>query len=208
MDAGIATEDNLALAKSKNFKFVAVSRKKTYADDFWKDCEEKKFKLSDKKTHLKVKLARSGDELYLLCHSEAKEAKEKAMLEGRLKKFEDCLKQVKEGLKKKRTHKKYETIMERIGRFKEKYGVGNLYDIEIKHKKGVTTDINFSKNPTGEAKQMRVGEYVIRTNRQDLSEEEISKTYRVLTIIEDSFRSMKSELGIRPKIRSGALRDS
>jgi transposase len=46
MDAGIATEDNLALAKSKNFKFVAVSRKKTYADDFWKDCEEKKLNLA------------------------------------------------------------------------------------------------------------------------------------------------------------------
>ncbi len=198
IDAGIATEDNLALIESKHFKYVAVSRKKSYGDDFWKDSTEKKIKLSDKKSQLRVKLVRTEDESYLLCHSEAKEAKEKAILERRINKFEESLTQLKEGLKRKRTHKKYEKIMERIGRLKGKYGVGNLYDIEVKHKKGVTTEINFSKNPNGEAKRMRVGEYVIRTNRQDLSEEEISKTYRILTIIEDSFRSMKSELGMRP----------
>jgi transposase len=43
-----------------------------------------------------------------------------------------------------------------------------------------------------------VGEYVIRTNRLDLTEEEISEIHRMLTTVEDSFRSMKSELGLRP----------
>ena len=102
------------------------------------------------------------------------------------------------GLKKKRTHKRYEKIIERIGRLKEKYGVGSCYDIEIEKEKGVATKIIFSKNPNGKAKEKRVGEYVIRTNRVDLTEEEISKIHRMLTTVEDSFRSMKSELGLRP----------
>jgi transposase len=101
-------------------------------------------------------------------------------------------------LKKKRTHKKYDKIIERIGRLKEKYGVGSLYDIEVKQEKEVATKIIFNKNPNGKAKEKRVGEYVIRTNRLDLKEEEISKIHRTLTTIEDSFRSMKSELGLRP----------
>ena len=101
-------------------------------------------------------------------------------------------------MKKKRTHKKYDKIIERIGRLKEKYGVGSLYDIEVKQEKGDATKIIFNKNPNGKAKEKRVGEYVIRTNRLDLKEEEISKIHRTLTTIEDSFRSMKSELGLRP----------
>jgi hypothetical protein len=198
IDAGIATEDNLQIIKRKQFKYLAVSRKKSYGDDFWQGSQEQQIKLSDKKTRLRVKLVTTKKELYLLCHSEAKEAKEKAILERRLKKFEEGLNGINKGLKKKRTHKKYDKIIERIGRLKEKYGVGSLYDIEVKQQKGVATKIIFSKNPNGKAKEKRVGEYVIRTNRLDLIEEEISKIHRTLTTVEDSFRSMKSELGLRP----------
>jgi hypothetical protein len=198
IDAGIATEENLELIERKQFKYLAVSRKKSYGDDFWQECQEQQIKLSDKKTLLKVKLVTTKKELYLLVHSEAKEAKEKAILDRRLQKFEEGLKKINEGLKRKRTHKRYDKIIERIGRLKEKYGVGSLYDIEVKQEKGIATQIIFNKNPNGKAKEKRVGEYVIRTNRLDLIEEEISKIHRTLTTIEDSFRSMKSELGLRP----------
>jgi len=198
IDAGIATEDNLEIIKRKQFKYLAVSRKKSYGDDFWQGSQEQQIKLSEEKTHLRVKLVKTKKESYLLCHSEAKEAKEKAILERRLKKFEEGLNGINKGLKKKRTHKKYDKIIERIGRLKEKYGVGSLYDIEVKQQKGVATKIFFNKNPNGKAKEKRVGEYVIRTNRLDLIEEEISKIHRTLTTVEDSFRSMKSELGLRP----------
>jgi len=198
IDAGIATEDNLEIIKRKQFKYLAVSRKKSYGDVFWQGSQEQQIKLSDKKTRLRVKLVTTKKELYLLCHSQAKEAKEKAILDRRLKKFEEGLSGINKGLKKKRTHKKYDQIIERIGRLKEKYGVGSLYDIEVKQQKGVATKIIFNKNPNGKAKEKRVGEYVIRTNRLDLIEEEISKIHRTLTTVEDSFRSMKSELGLRP----------
>ena len=198
IDAGIATEDNLQIIKRKQFKYLAVSRKKSYGDDFWQGSQEQQIKLSDEKTQLRVKLVKTKKESYLLCHSEAKEAKEKAILDRRLKKFEEGLNGINKGLKKKRTHKKYDKIIERIGRLKEKYGVGSLYDIEVKQQKGVATKIIFNKNPNGKAKEKRVGEYVIRTNRLDLIEEEISKIHRTLTTVEDSFRSMKSELGLRP----------
>jgi hypothetical protein len=198
IDAGIATEDNLEIIKRKQFKYLAVSRKKSYGDDFWQGSKEQEIKLSDKKTRLKVKLVTTKKELYLLCHSEAKEAKEKAILERRLQKFAEGLKEINKGLKEKRTHKRYDKIIERIGRLKEKYGVGSFYDIEVKQEKGVATKIIFNKNPNGKAKEKRVGEYVIRTNRLELKEEEISKIHRTLTTVEDSFRSMKSELGLRP----------
>ena len=88
--------------------------------------------------------------------------------------------------------------MKKIGRLKERHGVGSLYDIEIQQVEGKVTNIEYCKNPSGKAKQNNVGNYVLRTNRLELTEDEISKIHRSLTIVEDSFRSMKSNLGLRP----------
>ncbi len=54
------------------------------------------------------------------------------------------------------------------------------------------------KNKIGKAKEDTVGTYVLRTNRLDLSGEEISQIHRSLTIIEDCFGEMKEVLGLRP----------
>jgi transposase len=198
IDAGIASEENIEIIKRKQFKYVAVSRKRSYPEDFWYGCAEKNLALYDKKTLLKVKLVKKDGEAWLHCHSELKEAKEKAILEKKLEKFEQALKKIQDGLKKKGTRKNYQSIAERIGRIKERYGVGSLYDIEIQHAEGKVTEIEYSKNPKGKAKQVKVGNYILRTNRLDLTEEEISKIHRSLTTVEDSFRSMKSHLGLRP----------
>jgi hypothetical protein len=198
MDAGIATEDNLKLIRKKKFHYVAVSRKQTYEDGLWDNSSEKQIKLADDKTKLTIKLSRTKTEAFLHCHSEAKEAKEKAIFERKLKKFEDEINSIKEGLKKKGTQKSYEKIVERIGRLKEKYKVGSLYDLVVEQEEGVATGIIFNKNSNGEAVENSYGEYVLRTDRMDLADEEISKIHRSLTTVEASFRSMKSELGMRP----------
>ena len=198
IDAGIATEDNLKLIERKGIKYVAVSRKRTYGDSFWKAGTEKEIKLHDDGTKLKIKAVRTKDEVYLLCRSEAKAAKEKEIFERRINKFKQGLITIEEALGKKGTRKGHDIIRERIGRLKERYGVGSLYDIELKQEEGIVTKIKFKKNPRGKAQERTLGEYVLRTNRLDFTDEEISKTHRSLSMVEDSFRSMKSHLGLRP----------
>ena len=198
MDAGIATEDNIALIKKSGYKYVVVSRKRTYDDSFWSDVEDEKITLLDGKTTLSMRLVRTEEEIFLLCHSEAKEAKESAILLRREQKFEHELLAIKEGLNEKRKLKKYDKIMERIGRFKERYKVGNLYTITVKQTDGKVTDIQFAKNAQCHAKESSVGTYVLRTNRLDLCAEEISKLHRSLTTVEESFKNMKGDLGLRP----------
>jgi len=73
-----------------------------------------------------------------------------------------------------------------------------LYNIDVQQVDGKVTQIEYNKNTKGEAKENTTGEYVIRTNRLDLNEKEISTIHRSLTTVEDSFRSMKSHLGLRP----------
>lgn len=198
IDAGIASEKNIELIKRKKFKYVAVSRKRTYKEDFWAGAIEKKIKVSSDHPGLKVKLVKNNEEAWLLCHSKLKEVKEKAILSKKMEKFEQELKKMQDGLNKKGTRKKYENIIERIGRFKERYHVGNLYHINVEQVNGKVIKIEFSKNPNGKAKESKSGEYIIRTNRLDLKENEISKIHRSLTTVEDCFRSMKSHLGLRP----------
>lgn len=198
MDAGIATEDNIALIKKNHFKYVAVSRKRTYDSSLWSGVEEEKIALSDGKTTLSMKLVRTEEEVFLLCHSEAKEAKESAILLRREERFEQELLAIKKGLNEKRKLKKYDKIMERIGRFKERYKVGNLYTINVKQTDGKVTDIQFEKNEQCHKKESSIGTYVLRTNRLDLCAQEISKLHRSLTTVEESFKHMKGDLGLRP----------
>ncbi|MHC4072829.1 MAG: IS1634 family transposase [Planctomycetota bacterium] len=198
IDAGIASEENLERIQAKGFHYLAVSRKKTFGDAFWEDGTEEDVVLANGKSVLKTKLTKMDGEAFLRCHSPEKEEKERSILHRRLSKFEEGLTTLDAGLRKKRTRKGYDQILERIGRLKEKYGVGTLYEITVSRNGDLATAIAFDKNEKGKVKEQHVGEYILRTDRCDLTHEEISKIHRSLTIVENSFRSMKSELGIRP----------
>lgn len=208
IDAGIASEENLALLREKNISYIAVSRRQNYDRSLWDQSDAKKIKLQDQATDLTVKLAitenESGgeeadyQEALLLCHSPHKEVKAKQMIEARLKKFEEAIEELAAGLSKPRTSKKYGKVMERIGRLKEKYFVGNYFDIEVSERDGIAYAITCQRNAKGTVKSEHLGEYVIRTDRTDLDEDTISGIHRSLTTIEGSFRAMKSDLGLRP----------
>ena len=197
IDAGIASQDNIELITRKGLKYVAVSRKRTYEEGLWDGIEEEEISLSGGKNKLKIKLSQSGEEQYLLCHSEAKRKKEEGILLKRMESFEKSLRELDAKLLKKGTQKKYANVMESIGRIKERYKVGNLYEIEVEEKDKKATKITYKKNSNGKAEEEQLGNYVLRTNRLDLSGEEISQIHRSLTRIEESFKAMKA-IGLRP----------
>ncbi len=99
------------------------------------------------------------------------------------------------GLKKPRSRKKHDHIMERIGRLKEKYKMGNCYTINVTKEEENETAITWTFL---KGKPEKPGEYIIRTSRKDLPDEQISLLHRNLTMIEFSFRWLKMSLGMRP----------
>jgi len=200
IDAGIATEDNLEKIKNSkyNFNYVAVSRKHSYDDNFWQGSQEEQIKLADKKTKLTLKSTKTENEIFLLCHSESKEKKEQGIYEKRQEKFEKELQLLHDGFQENRKLKKYVKVLEKIGRLKEKYKVGQLYNITVEKEGENATKIDFKRNKKSEERKSQYGEYVLRTNRLDLNNADISQIHRSLTTIENSFRSMKSHLGLRP----------
>lgn len=194
IDAGIATEDNLErLRKDKRFEYVAVSRKKMPRELF-NGKEAKEIEVNRKK-RLTVKALHQADEVFLLCASEERAAKEKAMFANRKYKFEKGLRLLNAGLTKPRTRKNYDSILERIGRLKQKFKMGKFYTINVTKEEEKATSISwtFLKD-----KPKEPGEYILRTSRKDLSDEQISMLHRTLTMIESSFRWIKMSLGMRP----------
>lgn len=205
IDAGIATEENLTLLKERGYSYIAVSRKNSCDTNLWKDSTEEILTLKNNKDQLKIKVARKDEELYLLCHSDIKEKKELAIIQQKMSRFEKELQILKEGLKKPRARNGYEQILERIGRLKQKYGVGYLYDIEVikethdkSKNKSKAIDVVFKRNSNSIKRLESAGNYVLRTDRVDLDNESISKIHRSLTTIEGCFKYMKSDLGLRP----------
>jgi transposase len=194
IDAGIATEENLKrLREDERFEYVAISRKKMPSKLF-SESETKEIEMSRHKK-LSVKAVQHGDEQLLLCRSTERAAKDDGILSRRRARFETELTSLRAGLSKTGTRKKVASVMERIGRIKERYGIGYLYTIEVEEKDGKAVDIKWRYH---KEKQKEPGEYLIRTSLKELKEEELSSLHRTLTMIESAFRWLKSELGIRP----------
>ena len=149
----------------------------------------------NRKKRLTIKALHQEDEVFLLCKSEERAAKEEAMFANRKNKFEKELRLLHAGLTKPRTRKKYDSVLERIGRLKQKFKMGNFYTINVTKEEEKATSITwtFLKD-----KPKEPGEYILRTSRKDLSDEQISMLHRTLTMIESSFRWIKMSLGMRP----------
>jgi len=93
--------------------------------------------------------------------------------------------------------KRTEKIHEAMGRLKERYPrVARYYQIEYDaERKSFSWPEDVDKKAI--AKKLDGG-YVMKTDRQDLTTDEIWRTYMLLTRVESAFRAMKSPLLERP----------
>ena len=76
--------------------------------------------------HARMVENKKTSELELYCHSSAKEAKSKKMIDEVSARYEEELQKLSDGLAKKGCTKKYDKVMEKIGRLKEKYKKVNI----------------------------------------------------------------------------------
>jgi len=197
MDAGIATEDNIKWLNENNYNYLVVSRKRQREFDAEKACIVKETEGQMVKAHKTID-EKTG-EVLLYCHSQAREEKEKAMFEKARQCFEEQLTSLHQGLSKKRTIKKIQRIQQRIGRLRQKYQrISAHYQIDVEEKDGKATSILWKKESPDGSMATHPGVYCLRTNQTDWDENKLWHTYTMLTDLEAVFRSLKSELGMRP----------
>ena len=195
LDAGIATEDNISWLTDNDYKYLVISRKRNQS---LPDVEGVVVK-NDPGNKVTSFLLKNEKESELYCHSEGLEKRSNLMLSKTADRFEAELQKISDGLNKKTGIKKYEKIQQKIGRLKEKYSkVGGQFSINIigDEKKEKAIQLTWTYDP--EKRPKAPGVYCIRTNQTQLNNKEIWDTYRMLNDIEDAFRTLKTDLGLRP----------
>ena len=199
MDRGVATEANLQWLREQGYRYLVVSRERTrHFDPQQALCIET---ASKQKVHLQKVAAEDGQEVRLYCYSEAREAKENGIERRFAKRFEGALQQLNEGLSRPRTHKRLEQVWERIGRLKEKsHGAARHYHIEVIPDESAqrAAAITWRRQPVAGSALTHPGVYCLRSNETEWDEQTLWRSYIMLTDLEAVFRSLKSELGLRP----------
>jgi len=212
IDAGIATEENLSMLRENNFDYVCVSRCKL--KNYRIAPESSPVEVEDKKKQkiqLQKVVSEKHNDFFLKIDSEAKRIKEMSMNNRFQENFEKGLSIIAASLEKKSGIKTEAKVNERIGRLKGKYpSVSKYYEIsytvetetvrnrktkeetEVRKLKSMTWKVKQDIEPNGES-----GTYFVRTSLP-MSEEMTWMIYNIIREIEYSFRTLKTDLDLRP----------
>jgi transposase len=199
MDAGIATQANLDWLVAQGFRYLVVNR--GGARQFDETQAVVIETAGGQPLQIQKVLSEDGLEVRLYCHSAAREAKETAMVTRFAEGFEAGLQKIADGLQKPRGEKGHEKLLMRIGRLKEKsrgasqhYTVNLVTDASGKR----VTGLSWERTSVAGSRATHPGVYCLRSNELNWDEERLWRTYTMLTDLESVFRSLKSELGLRP----------
>lgn len=205
MDRGIATGDNVKWLRDNGYHYIVV-RREDGAEEYRKQFEEGRgtFELvSSKKSiygdenNVYIKKAPAGsDGSRVLCISEGKARKEKAIAGKKGNPLADDIESFRNSIQKG-TIKNQEKIENKFQRILGKHGrLAKEYEISLEKTEGKATGISMTRK-TAEVEPL-YGCYVVETSHLDMPAEDIWKLYMTLTRVESAFRSMKEDLGMRP----------
>jgi transposase len=196
IDAGIGTKENLTLIRSLGFHYITVSRSRLKETPSTEDLVLIK---QEKDCTLRAKKIEQAEGVLVYCESSARAQKEESMKSHFQKHYEEGLQKIAASVTKQKGSKRYGQIMERLGRLREKYPtIAQFYRIEVQQDGDKVKAMTWQIDREEELLARFSGSYYIRSSRTDLDEKELWSLYRMLNRVEDSFRALKSELGLRP----------
>ena len=202
MDAGIASEANVTWLSEHGYRYLVVRRGGVRQFDASGAVSIET--AGGEPLRLQKVTREDGKEVELYCHSAGREAKETAMVARFSQGFEAGLQKIADGLNKPRAEKRVDKLLERIGRLKEKSrGASQHYTVSLvgedsETKGTLATALIWAKLPVSGTMATHPGVYCLRSNETSWDEERLWRTYSMLTDLESVFRSLKSELGLRP----------
>ena len=205
MDAGIASQENIDYLITNGYEYLVVSRKRDKQFDDSKAITVK----SDKDENSIVRAQRVEirdenkkiQEIELYCHSKPREAKENSMQQRVQTKLQESLDYLNDGLTKPRRTKKYNKVLEKVGSLKSTYStIAKYYTICVKKDPDSDNALSviYKEKIGDDDKSAMNGVYCLRTNNTTMDNKTLWKTYTTLTDLESVFRTLKTELGLRP----------
>jgi transposase len=201
-DRGMMSKENIEFMESGNRCYIIGASKGTLKK-FERELLEEDWRTI--RDGLEVKLCPSpdgGQETYILCRSEDRREKEKAMHERFEKRIDAALEKVQASCLKRKWKK--EVIDRRVGKIMAHNSrAAGLFEVEVKQVASQQGDgravVSWTKNEKWrDWATLNEGCYLLRTNVTDWSAEDLWQAYIQLTEAEAAFRIHKSDLRIRP----------
>jgi transposase len=202
MDRGMVSEDNLEYLRSTGARYLVGTPK-----SFLKKFEHQLLEQNWEKVQLgvDVKLCRSPEgteETFVLCRSAGRKEKENAILNRFVNSLETRLLKLA-GQAQAGKSKDRQKVDRRIGRLLERNSrAASLFSVEVTETgtgKEARLSINIKKNEDRYQWALETGgSYILRTNWGETDPKTLWNTYIQLTEVEDSFRTEKYDLGMRP----------
>lgn len=200
LDRGFVSEENLEFLRERDATYI-VGTMRSLLKDFKSKIDSNDW--TTIQSGVEVKIARHpefGEEKFILCRSEGRKQKERAMLERQINRLEEQLKKIASGVQKGKL-KDASRIERRIGRWMGRNPKAELlFDVElVRDTEGRLTDLKIKRRKALSDWAEKVnGCYLLRTNLTEEDPAVLWKTYMHLAQAEKAFRMEKSDLGMRP----------
>jgi transposase len=196
-DRGIVSEENLRLLRKRGGQYL-VGTPRSKLKEFEKELLQEGWEQIQPEVEVKLVSIPGGDETYVLCRTTVRKEKERAIRSRFSQRMEDALsrleKRIAEGKLKDRNK-----IERKLGAIQARHPqVSDLYQMQVyETKDGLSLKWKIiEQRKTWQ--QLREGAYLLRTNLKSTDAAHLWLQYIQLTEVEAVFRSLKSELAIRP----------
>ncbi len=211
-DAGIATKENLDMVVAKGYDYVCVNRTKLVNYDLKNeiptiiyDSKNQKIALNQIELHPKKRTKKQEGVEHNFCvykvKSDFKAMKERSMNVKFKERFELELQKLTQGITLKSGIKTQEKVQQKIGRLKEKYpSIAPNFTVTctLDQIKVNVIKIEWKANEIAVKKEKEQGIYFLKTSLKDKDEATIWKIYNALREVESTFRTLKTDLDLRP----------
>jgi transposase len=196
-DRGVVSEQNLQAIRKRGGQYL-VGTPRSQMKQFEQELLQDDWTSVRPDVEVKKVPTTQGEETFILCRTAGRKEKEKAIRNRFCARMEDALKRLAKSIETGRL-KDRNKMERRLGRIQASHPqVSDLYEVALREtREGIRLQRSI-KEDRRLWHGLREGAYLLRTNLQAGTAEELWSRYMQLTEAEASFRALKSELSIRP----------
>lgn len=202
MDRGMASESNFSWLAAGGRRYVIGASRSDLRRFEQQLIEAKDWQLVRNDIEVKLCPNEAGTETFILCRSEARKAKDKAIVGRASERLSVCLERLRARLETAKEPVDRDRVNQQIGRMLARYSrAAKQFTIEVKAsaRHGSGLELAVQENKAWQLWNERsAGCYLLRSNVTGWTEEELWRTYIQLTEAEAAFHIQKSDLSIRP----------
>jgi len=198
LDRGMVSEKNLEFMREAHARYL-VGTPKSMLKKFEQHLLDQTWEEVQPGVEVRLVASPQGEEeIFVLCRSRGRKEKENAILERFVTRLGDKLAKLAERAEQGKIRDK-QKVERQIGRLLERNSrAASLFAVTVTEK-DQRISIHVQKNEERYRRALDTGgSYILRTNWREADPKILWNTYIQLTEVEDSFRTIKHDLGMRP----------